>query len=212
AGEEAYQSKTTRQREVHNPPLHDSDRGLSPIPDMPFAPATRGQEPAPARQRQYFAQMAGAGLDARAVDLVNWKTKKLLGPLAYVIAASRASLEPHPRITVSTPAETVAGELVLVGNGRFYGGRLPVFPNGSPVDGLLEVVVLPRATWFDLLRCGLALGAGRFDRLKDIRRLRADSFRLESDLPARVQVDGETVGNLPATFSVRPKALRVIVP
>jgi len=36
--------------------------------------------------RRYFAQLAGAGFDARAIELVNWPLKKKIGPLAYVVA------------------------------------------------------------------------------------------------------------------------------
>src|ERR1035441_8864986 len=36
--------------------------------------------------RRYFAQMAGAGLDARAVEQVQWQLKKRIGQLAYVVA------------------------------------------------------------------------------------------------------------------------------
>jgi len=34
-------------------------------------------------EHRYFAQLAGAGLDARAIELVDWQLKKKLGPLAY---------------------------------------------------------------------------------------------------------------------------------
>src|SRR5689334_9596852 len=43
-------------------------------------------------EHRYFAQLAGAGLDARAVGLVNWRAKKLVGPLAYVLAGCHALL------------------------------------------------------------------------------------------------------------------------
>ena len=33
-----------------------------------------------ARARRCFAQLAGAGLDARAIELVNWPLKKRIGP------------------------------------------------------------------------------------------------------------------------------------
>src|SRR6266404_3804837 len=36
-----------------------------------------------AQQRHYFAQLAGAGLDARAIELVKWQVKKAIGPLEY---------------------------------------------------------------------------------------------------------------------------------
>ena len=42
------------------------------------------------RQKQYFAQLAGAGMDARAIELVDWGHKKKIGPLAYLIAGLKA--------------------------------------------------------------------------------------------------------------------------
>jgi diacylglycerol kinase family enzyme len=48
-----------------------------------------------------------------------------------------------------------------------------------------------------------------FDR---VRRLRAEKFDVTSDIPAAFELDGEWIGNLPATFSVTPQKLRVVVP
>ena len=44
-------------------------------------------------QCRHFLQLAGAGLDARAVELVNWELKKKTGPLAYVAAGWKALRE-----------------------------------------------------------------------------------------------------------------------
>ncbi|MGH7976623.1 MAG: diacylglycerol/lipid kinase family protein, partial [Limisphaerales bacterium] len=35
-------------------------------------------------ERRYFVQLAGAGFDARAIELLNLQHKKKIGPLAYV--------------------------------------------------------------------------------------------------------------------------------
>ena len=45
------------------------------------------------RQRRCFAQLAGAGLDASAIELVHWPLKKKIGPLAYVVAGLKRSAE-----------------------------------------------------------------------------------------------------------------------
>jgi diacylglycerol kinase family enzyme len=73
-------------------------------------------------QRRHFAQVAGAGLDSRAVELVDWNLKKRIGYLAYVFAALRALRGPLPMIEASNGRETVSGQLILIGNGKFYGG------------------------------------------------------------------------------------------
>ena len=56
------------------------------------------------RQKRYFVQLAGAGLDARAIELVDWSHKKKAGPLAYVIAGLKALRERQPK-SPSAPAD-----------------------------------------------------------------------------------------------------------
>ncbi|MBI5772663.1 MAG: diacylglycerol kinase family lipid kinase, partial [Verrucomicrobia bacterium] len=133
------------------------------IPDHKEETGTRVARPSETwqMQRRCFAQLAGAGLDARAIELVSWELKKKVGPLAYVIAGVKAMREPHPMIHVTANGRTVSGEFVLLGNGRFYGGRLPFFPNANPRDGLLDVLVFARMTWPVIARYGLGFLTGR---------------------------------------------------
>jgi diacylglycerol kinase (ATP) len=164
------------------------------------------------KDRRYFAQLAGAGLDARAIELVSWKHKKKVGPLAYVIAGLKALREPQPRIKVRADGREVSGELVLTGNGRFYGGSFAVFPDAELSNGLLEVCCVPRADFLTLLRC--APGVLFQQRLpeKAIHRLSVKTFELTSETKAAFELDGEWVGYLPAKFSVGTERLRVLVP
>ena len=101
--------------------------------DAPYAEHACGAGP----RRRYFAQMAGAGLDAQAISLVDWEMKKRISQFAYVLAGMKAMRGPHPAITVEADGRRVSGELVLVGNGRFYGGSLPVFPGARLDDGAM---------------------------------------------------------------------------
>jgi len=107
--------------------------------------------------RRCFAQLAGAGLDARAIELVSWSLKKKIGSLAYVTAGLKALGRPQLAITVADGQHRETGELVLVGNGRFYGGAFTLFPGANQQDQMLDLCVLPRANWPTLLRCGFSL-------------------------------------------------------
>ena len=164
------------------------------------------------RQKQYFAQLAGAGMDARAIELVDWGLKKKIGPLAYVIAGFRALREPQPKITVSASGRNVTGEFVLVGNGRFYGGPVKTFPQADLRDGLLDICVLPRLNWRTLIRCAPALLARREPPVSVVKNLQAAKFDLTGETKTAFELDGEWVGHLPTTFSVEREKLRVIVP
>jgi YegS/Rv2252/BmrU family lipid kinase len=163
-------------------------------------------------RRVYFAQLAGAGLDARAIELVNWPLKKSIGPVAYVIAGLQALFGKPAEITVSTGDKTVTGQLVLIGNGRLYGGPFRIFPEAGIRDGFLDVCVFPRANWWTLLRYGLPLLLRKELTESAVVRLRAESLRLSAPSPTPFEIDGEMGGHLPATVSVKKNTLRILVP
>jgi YegS/Rv2252/BmrU family lipid kinase len=164
------------------------------------------------RKKQFFAQLAGAGLDARAIELVDWSHKKKIGPLAYVIAGLEALREQKPKITARVDGKKFDGELILIGNGKFYGGSFEILPGADLRDGLLEVCVFPRVDFPTLLRCAPAFLARHKLPEKVVRRFRAEKFELVCDSAAAFELDGEWAGHLPVTFSVERERLRVIVP
>lgn len=164
-----------------------------------------------ASQSRYFAQLAGAGLDARAVELVDWEWKKKIGPLAYVVAGFQALAGMPSQITVADGRHALTGGLVLVGNGRLYGGPFRVFPKADLRDGLLEVCVFPRVNWLTLARCGPSLLAGGVLPASSNQVFQAQSVTLTSPASTPIQIDGELLGHLPATFSIERSRLRVVV-
>ena len=176
--------------------------------DLPRVEFSAGGE----RQKQYFAQLAGAGMDARAIELVDWGLKKKIGPLAYLIAGLKALREQKPKIIVRAEGREVRGELVLIGNGHLYGGPLGIFPPADLRDGWLDICVFPRANWLTMFRCAPDLLARRRLPERIVQRVRAAAFELTGDPAAAFELDGEWAGRLPATFSVEREKLRVIVP
>jgi diacylglycerol kinase family enzyme len=164
------------------------------------------------KERRYFAQLAGAGLDARAIELVHWDLKKKIGPLAYVVAGLQALRARGSPITVSGGGHTTTAELVLIGNGRLYGGHFELFPEAELADGVLEVCAFPRVNWLTLARCGPGLLISGRVPGSATKVFRAPALTLTSTERVPFEVDGELVGELPAEFSVLRNGLRLIVP
>src|SRR5471030_1434770 len=166
------------------------------------------------RKKQFFAQLAGAGLDARAIELLDWQLKKKIGPLAYVVVGLKALRERKPTITARgdarTTGENFSGELVLIGNGKFYGGPFRIFPPADLGDGLLDVCVFPRVDFPTLLRCAPSFLARQKLPEKIVRRFQTEKFELACDSAAAFELDGEWAGNLPVAFSVGREKLRVV--
>jgi YegS/Rv2252/BmrU family lipid kinase len=161
---------------------------------------------------RWMIQLGGAGLDARAIEFVSWSLKKQAGVLAYVVAGLRALLEPQPRITLTADEVDTVGELVVLGNGRFYGGPFALFPEADLSDGALDARVIRRAGWKTALACGWGAITGRFGRTLGSEDRRASRLRLTSSSRVPLQIDGELVGELPASFEVVPRGLQVAVP
>jgi YegS/Rv2252/BmrU family lipid kinase len=161
-------------------------------------------------ERRYFIQLAGAGLDARAIELVDWQHKKRVGPLAYVVAGLKALREKKPQITAQAGGEKFAGEMVLIGNGKFYGGPFEIFPRADLRDGMLDACVLPRADFPTLFGCAPNFIARRKLPEKVVRRFRAAAFELSGE--SGFELDGELIGKLPVKFSVERGRLRVMAP
>jgi diacylglycerol kinase (ATP) len=197
--------------------------GIPTQPDAAWAVLRRGKEKridlpriesgeAENRRHIHFAQLAGAGLDSRAIQLVSWSLKKKIGPLAYVVAGLKAMAEELPVLSVSDGTRTVSGQLVLIGNGRLYGGKFRVFPHADLADGLLDVCVFPRVNWLNLARCGTRLLLAGALPEHAVVRLQARSFTVSGKSSSFFEVDGELASPLPAKFTVQPAALRVLVP
>ncbi len=162
-------------------------------------------------RRHYFAQLAGAGLDARAIELADWELKKKIGPLAYVWAGLQAMRGKPSRIVARNGTESAAGELVLIGNGRYYGGKFPVHRRATLSDGLLHIRVIHRTDFLSLIRCARMILTGANPPPSVAKSFRAEHFTLESETQTPFEVDGENIGHLPATFSVQRQKLRVVV-
>lgn len=176
--------------------------------DLPEATFHTGEKETTRR----FIQMAGAGWDARAVELVNWELKKRIGRFAYIWAGMGALMPPKAKVVVQGNGERMEGDFVLVGNGRFYAGKFPFLYRADLSDGALDVTVFPKFQWTSLAGCVTNFILGRYFRPGCQAYLQAPELEITSDAVTPLQLDGELVGHLPARIKTYPKALRVIVP
>lgn len=163
-----------------------------------------------ARAQRYFVQMAGAGFDARTEELMEWQMKKRVGVMAYVMAALKAMRERRVEVVVDNGKEQLPGELVLIGNGRYYAGSFLVFPQADARDGFLEVTVVPKVNVVAALRSAWGLLSGRLYTWGGARRLQGQAVSVSSKERALFQVEGEIAGTLPAKFSVGGEKIRVL--
>ena len=159
--------------------------------------------------------MVGAGFDAevaarlRAARRGAIRMRDYVRPTLSCLASYR-----FPRIAVSVDgAEPAHAEgFVLVSNVHTYGGPFVINPGARPDDGLLDVCLLRCATRLRYAWAMLAFILRCPRRLVPATYLRGRSVRLTAQETVRYQVDGDAVGDLPATVELTERKMRFIVP
>lgn len=164
-------------------------------------------------ESRYFVQLAGVGLDAEVVRRTTRESKKALGPLSYLLSLAQvAGVKPPPVTLESEDGKVRTGSFVLIGNGRFYGGPFKMFRQGSPCDGLIDVLVFRNQSPWDLLRYMHAILIGQHAELSDVEYFQTTSLSLHSESPVPYELDGEMAGYLPLSLGVEKGALPVLAP
>ena len=162
-----------------------------------------------------FVQLAGAGMDAAIIRETTWEAKKKWGPLSYILSGLKLLGRPAPVLTVSAPGhEPAEGTVVLIGNGRNYGGPFPLFPHAVAGDGLLDVVVMPRLGLRDFYAVGRAMASGHYAPRRGVRYFQTASLHVAArdTGPVVYEVDGELAGESERLEFVRHGSLTVMAP
>ena len=162
-----------------------------------------------------FLSIASCGIDS-AVNRIANETKLVRGSLVYAYALVKAIGRWKPaRFTVTidaAPPRTFTGYTVAAANTAAYGGGMRLAPDASPRDGLLDIVLITELSRLRFMGLMPLVFSGRHVRVREVEIVRARTIAIEADRPFTVYADGDPLVELPATLSVAPAALKVMVP
>ena len=161
-----------------------------------------------------FVQMAGVGFDAMVIEETKWETKKMLGPLAYLLAAVKVLGEKPPKIEVTTvEGRKESGVAVLCGNGSLYGGQFKLFHKANNLDSKLDVIVFKEAGYKLVLDSLHGIAQGGIDLSASTSYFQSECIDVRSDRPVPVEIDGELLGRFEEiSFCETASRLRVLAP
>jgi diacylglycerol kinase (ATP) len=177
---------------------------------------------------RYFINVASCGMGGEVIRRVEASSEGLLrataervlgGRAAYAVASARAALSfEKPRLRVSLdgkPERQIVVTNLCVANARYFGGGMQIAPRAKLADGLFDVVAVGDIDALTIFKNAYKLYLGThlgMTQVSHAHARRIDVRPADEDAKVLLEVDGELVGRLPATFEVLPRALRVRAP
>lgn len=162
----------------------------------------------------YFLLMAGIGFDADVVYHLNLRLKKLSGRLSYVLTALwRIYRYPwHPLKIELDNGNISDGYWVVIGNVKYYGGRMSITPFADFERDDLDVCIFKRSGILNMVRYIWGILNKKHLNYPDVEYYRVKRLRVTSPGKTFIQADGDVAGELPAEISTTEKPIVMILP
>lgn len=163
----------------------------------------------------YFVNIASMGLSGLVTELVNRMPKALGGRVSFFAGTLHAIARWRSvPVLLRIDGEQVHDgplHLAAVANGCYFGGGMRVAPEASPGDGVFDVVWIRGSGKARLLSRFPLIYSGRHLGIPEVSLRRGARVEAEPGAGAEVwiEIDGEPLGRLPATFEVLPAALQL---
>ena len=176
---------------------------------------------------RFFLGVASFGMSVEVIERVkgggpDWIAKGprwLSGRLSYAFSTVQTALvSPIKRVVVQID-DGVERHLTVtnlcIANARYFGGGMKIAPEAKLNDGRFDVISIGNLGARRILLNAPRLYTGTHLSLDQVNHVLAHKVVVrpaEKDQQLPIEVDGELLGRLPATFQIVPRALRVRSP
>lgn len=161
----------------------------------------------------YFINVASAGMGPEVLNRMSSGKKRLGSAMAYyaAILSTFWSYRCMP-VAIKTSSWQWNNKLrtLAVGNGKFFGSGLCIAPDAKPNDGMFSAFVCGAVSVLDFIRYTNTLKNERNVIHPKIEYKTAETLELTSELPCRIEADGELLGFLPARVEVIPGRIKFL--
>ena len=167
--------------------------------------------------QHFFVNVADLGFAAEIVDAWKHLPNRFGHNINYALRTVEGlrRLVTHRnkiiKLRVGDEVETICGCAVVVANGQYFADRMQIAPHARLDDGFLDVVTVGDVGKFELLKIWPTLYSGSHIEHPKIRERKTVSIAIESDEQLLVEADGDVLGESPASFSLIPSALSIVV-
>jgi diacylglycerol kinase (ATP) len=162
---------------------------------------------------RYFVLMAGVGIDAHIVYNLHAALKRKFGVVGFWLGGLRywASYR-FSSFSANIDGTHFRATFGIMGRAAWYGGGVKITSGAELAADSFDVCLFQGRSRLAYLRYLFGVLTGTHRRFHDVVYMRGKRVEIASEVPIRVQMDGEAVGVLPMTFEIIPDALTLMVP
>lgn len=161
-----------------------------------------------------FILMAGIGYDAKVVNNINPKLKKVFGKLIFALEGLKQFFKLKEfNITIISNNQTHYANWVLITNAKYYAGPHSITKRTNIFNEDLVCYLFQDLTKLSFLyNLFLIIFFGDLSKSKKIKTIHSSSFDISSQHTTPIQCDGEPFGYLPATVQTNKEFINLIIP
>ncbi|WP_026690783.1 diacylglycerol/lipid kinase family protein [Alteribacter aurantiacus] len=169
---------------------------------------------------RWFVTAGGAGFDGEVARVTNaafykkWFNQLNMGSLSYLVSVIRVLFSyQSTTVTLMIDGESFTYDrvwLVATANLPYYGGGIHICPGANGREGQFQVCILHGVHKLSAICILPRVLKGSHIGKKGVTIHKGTQVTLQSDRPLTVQCDGEIIEPTPVTYTLYPKAIRVI--
>lgn len=164
--------------------------------------------------RRYFLNIADFGLGGEVVRRVNKeRLKRKASSYVRCLIEAMLSFKGHEvQISVDGQKQTIGRYLIgAVANGQIFGKGMKVAPRACLDDSLFDIILVKSLSFLEFCLHGWKLINGSHLKYHKVTMWRGQKVMVNplQPEPVLIELDGEQVGRLPASFEIIPRSLQV---
>lgn len=162
-------------------------------------------------KKEYFNNLAGIGFDGYVVK--NLKYLKKIGSIAFLLSGLYSLLSYRKKkYSITIGDETLKEEclMIIFGICKYSGGGLRVTKYPNPTDGLLDITIVKKFSFFNLLFNLPKLYNGNIVHHKKVDNYKVKELNIIND-NSIIEADGEIVGTGSLKVHIIPNAIQFLI-
>lgn len=163
-------------------------------------------------KKEYFNNLAGIGYDGYVVK--NLKTLKKLGSISFLISGLYSLFfyrKTYYKVIINNDIINEKCLMILFGICKYSGGGLQVTKEPDPKDGLLDITIIKKISFLNLIFNLPKLYNGEIVHHKKVTTYKVKELKIIAKNRSIIEGDGEIIGSGSLKVTIIPNAIHFLI-